>query len=85
MGMMKAGEILSIRYRAHYWVEFQNQSKPLINNTFKLSYFVDRLPDWYSFNYVLAQRTDILLAGYEMFVKAMNSNYKSLLSEAHKG
>lgn len=26
-----------------------------------------------------------LLAGYEMFVKAMKSNYKSLLSEAHKG
>jgi hypothetical protein len=66
---------LSLTLRACYWLEFQNQSQPLINN----------YSDTYSLYYALAQRTDIFLAGYEMFVKAMKTNYISLLSEAHKG
>lgn len=41
--------------------------------------------DTYSFNYAVAQRTDILLAGYEMFVNAMKSNYISLLWRLTKG
>lgn len=78
-------KISSIIYPAQYWLEFQNQSKPLINNSFKSFSFVDELPHWYSFDDGLAQRTDILLVGYEIFVKAMNSNYKRLLSEACEG
>ena len=32
---------------AHYWLEFQNQSKSLINNPFTSFHFVTELPHWY--------------------------------------
>lgn len=60
MEMVKAKRF--VHNIAHYWLESQNQSKPLINNLFKyfilwLNYHIDT----YSFNWTLIQRTDIFI------------------------